>query len=153
MTMNDDCVLPVCGFPGIGKSHLCSLTGWSDSDSSSFSWQSEGVRHPDWPANYIEHLRGLSGIVMVSTHSDVRQQLHESGIPFVLCYPHRSCKGEYLARYARRGSPEKFISLVDKMWDTWLDEMEGETRAVRHVVLQPGQYAGDIDWSGIRQSL
>ena len=59
----------VCGFPGVGKSHLCRKMGWHDSDSSQFS-------HRDgWPNNYIEHLKSLRGVALVSTHKEVRAAL------------------------------------------------------------------------------
>lgn len=139
-------VLPVCGFPGVGKSHAARIRGWSDSDSSLFSWSSPGVRNPEWPSNYISHLRSAGGVVLVSTHEEVRAALFLHGLPFVLCYPQRCCKDEYIGRYRSRGSAEGFCLLVEKMWDDWLYGLESDRRACRHVVLGPGQYLGDIDW-------
>lgn len=139
-------VRPICGFPGVGKSYAASLHGWPDSDSSGFSWLSSGVRHPEWPTNYIAHLRSLTGVVMVSTHVEVRDALHAARIEYALCYPERKCRAEYIKRYQERGSSLDFCTLIASNWDEWLTNLEGDTRARLHVVLRPGQYASDIDW-------
>lgn len=143
----DAIVRPVCGFPGVGKSHAAALHGWPDSDSSGFSWITQSVRHPEWPANYIAHLRGLNGVVMVSTHSEVRDALHAAGIEYALCYPERGCMAEYIERYEKRGSSLGFCALIAANWNEWLANLENDTRARLHVVLKPGQYASDIDWA------
>ena len=137
-------VLPVCGFPGVGKSQAAKIHGWPDSDSSLFSWSSPGVKNPAWPGNYIDHLAALRGPVMVSTHEEVREALHAAGIPFVLCYPSRDCKAEYIGRYRNRGSGDGFVALVESHWDEWLEQLENDAKAFRHFVLQAGQYASDI---------
>ena len=135
-----DCLVsPVCGFPGVGKSYVANLHRWPDSDSSAFS------KGEEWPANYIAHLRGLRGPVMVSTHAEVRDALYEAGIPYTLCYPDRIIKAEYLERYRKRGSPEAFCVLLDENWDSWIIALEQDTRAQKHVILKAGQYVSDID--------
>jgi len=128
----------VCGFPGVGKSHLCRKMGWHDSDSSQFSHR-EG-----WPSNYIEHLKGLAGVALISTHREVRDALAAAGIPFDLCYPSRELKHDYLARYKQRGSPATFVGLLDQMWDDWITEMEKETRCAVRLVLRKGEFASDV---------
>ena len=126
-----------CGFPGIGKSYFAKRTGCSDSDSSKFP------KDENWPQNYIDHLKTLSGVVLISTHKDVRDALDENGLEFSLIYPKRELKDEYINRYKERGSPESFISLLDKMWDAWITEMETEDRAKQKIVLDRGQFASD----------
>ena len=128
----------VCGFPGVGKSHLCRKTGWHDSDSSQFSHRGE------WPNNYIEHLRGLEGVALISTHKEVRDALADAGIPFDICYPSRELKQDYLARYKQRGSPATFVALLDHMWDEWITEMDEETRCEKRIVLRAGEFASDV---------
>ena len=136
----------VCGFPGVGKSYLADREDWQDSDSSLFSWVKTGtgkIRNPNFPANYIEHIKSCDRNVLVSSHKEVRDALAEAGIPFILVYPQRLCKNEYLDRYERRGSPKEFVELLDKMWDQWINEMEAETRCVERIVLPPLHYLGD----------
>lgn len=128
----------VCGFPGVGKSHLCRKMGWHDSDSSQFSHRDE------WPNNYIEHLKKLNGVAMVSTHKEVREALADAGMPFDLCYPSRELKQDYLARYKQRGSPATFVELLDRMWDEWITEMEEETRCAARFILKEGDFASDV---------
>lgn len=82
----------ISGFPGVGKTSLCARPGGLkilDSDSSNFSWQNqkEKIRHPEWPGNYIEHIRqniGKVDIILVSSHDVVRSALLRAKIPFVL---------------------------------------------------------------------
>ena len=128
----------VCGFPGVGKSHLCRKMGWHDSDSSQFS-------HRDgWPNNYIEHLKSLRGVALVSTHKEVRAALVDAGMPFDLCYPSRELKQDYLARYQHRGSPATFVELLARMWDEWITELEDETRCDARFILGAGEFAADV---------
>jgi len=135
-----------CGFPGIGKSYLTEINGHFtyDSDSSKFSWLEPGVRNPAFPQNYLDYIKTLSGLVLVSSHKIVRDALAEAGAEFWVCYPERKCKGEYLERYRLRSSPKTFIDLLDSKWDEWITEMEDENRCFRRIVLAPGQYISDI---------
>lgn len=50
----------ISGFPAVGKSYMFNDKSdliVLDSDSSLFSWESEGVRHPDFPNNYYNILK------------------------------------------------------------------------------------------------
>ena len=134
----------ICGFPGIGKSHLAKHNDWQDSDSSQFSWISPGVRNPDFPHNYVQHIQTSGKNHLVSTHKAVRDEFAKQNIPFVLCYPERQCKEEYIQRYRQRGSTPAFLQLLSEKWDEWITEMENESRAAQHLVLQPGQFASDV---------
>lgn len=96
----------ISGFPGAGKSYFATHCGSNlvvqDSDSSQFSWIRPGERHPDFPQNYIQHIKDLLGtadIIFVSSHKEVRAALVEAGVPFMLVYPKRNAKAEFLARY------------------------------------------------------
>lgn len=140
----------VCAFPGTGKSYLANKMGYHDSDSSKYSWIQKGVRHPDWPNNYIEHIKSLEGIIFVSTHKEVRDALYQNNIPFGLIYPDRSLKEEYKQRYINRGSPESFIKLLDEKWDVWITEMENEGRyAKKYKITKPNFYVQNVieEWN------
>jgi adenylate kinase len=73
----------VSGFPGVGKSTLFAQAKGRrilDSDSTDFSWAdaAKKVRHPNWPQNYIDHIRnnlGRADIILVSSHDVVRDAL------------------------------------------------------------------------------
>jgi len=85
--------LIISAFPGCGKSFAYEALKEKivilDSDSSDYSWteKSSGVRHPDFPANYIKHIKdniGASDIIMVSSHAEVRTALKEAGLSYLL---------------------------------------------------------------------
>lgn len=129
-----------CGFLGVGKSWLAEYRGWNDSDSSHFS------KTNDWPECYIDHIMGLEGPVMCSTHKEVRDCLFNNGIPFGLVYPRRDCKEEYLKRYWGRGNDANFIQLIDENWDNWLTELETDYASSVIFELEPGVYLSDLQW-------
>lgn len=130
-------------FPGVGKTTYFNTTDnnvW-DSDSSKFDKKY-------FPDNYIEHIKtGLGNDsvdkILVSSHKDVRDALVKNGINFVLVYPDRSLKDEYIQRYKDRGNNDAFVKLLENNWDTWMDEMEGQKGCYR-VKLGPGQYLVDV---------
>lgn len=144
----------ISGFPAVGKSHYCNYDAdyhpqnWtSDSDSSKFSWLSEGIRNPDFPNNYIEHIKeciGKYAVVFVSSHKDVRDALVNNGIPFTLVYPKRELKAEYIQRYKDRGSEQSFVDLVESNWNNWIDELEAQTDC-KKIILESGKYLSNTN--------
>lgn len=135
-------------FPGCGKTTYFNTTNRNvlDSDSSKFD-----KKH--FPDNYIDHIeRNVLDPnvdkILVSSHKDVRDALVARGIPFVLVYPSRELKGEYIQRYKDRGNNDAFVELLDKNWDTWMDEMDGmeapNGQTLYKVKLGPGQYLTDV---------
>lgn len=99
-----------------------------DSDSSNFSWVIEDgkkTRNPNFPQNYINHIReniGKYEFILVSSHKEVREALINNCIFFYLVYPSIRCKDEYLKRYLNRGSPIQFIELLKSNWDNWIND-------------------------------
>lgn len=134
----------ISAFPGTGKSHYAKEHGCHDSDSSSFSWSSPGVRNPDFPNNYIEHIKTLEGTVFVSSHVEVRDALRNEGLYYTLVFPDPSCKDEYLERYKQRGSPQAFIDLIDKNWLPWLEALYNDKGAHKIWILEEGEYMSDV---------
>lgn len=143
----------VCAFPGMGKSHFHARHKATtlDSDSSGFSWandaQGNKVRNPDFPRNYIEHIRlnmGKYEYIFVSSHKEVRDALLQAGIFFLLAYPDPSRKEEFLERYRARGNDEGFVGLVSNNWDAWLREM-GEQEGCRHIRMEGGNLEDGLD--------
>ncbi|MGL5713290.1 MAG: hypothetical protein ACRCX2_09750 [Paraclostridium sp.] len=136
--------LVISGFPGTGKSYyvnnnlLNELT--SDSDSSKFD-------KANFPQNYIEHIKELieKGTVriFVSSHKEVREALVKEGINFILAYPKRELKEEYIERYKQRGNNESFIKLVSENWDSWITELENQ-EGCEHKQLCSGQFVADV---------
>ena len=127
----------ISAFPGVGKTyyHERNKEISIDSDSSHFSWvkDSEGnntkERNPEFPNNYINHIKENSGkykYIFVSSHEEVRIALKENGIEYYMIYPAKSRKKEFIERYIQRGSPEVFVNLISENWDSWIGKIEEE---------------------------
>ncbi|GFN32481.1 hypothetical protein [Paenibacillus xylaniclasticus] len=139
----------ISGFPAVGKSYFFNQDlGFEvlDSDSSQFSWLSEGARHPDFPNNYMEHIKNNIGkvdIILVSSHDVVRAALKENEIAYTLVYPDKSLKDEYIERFKNRGNNEGFINFISSKWDEFIEDIENETYPNK-VKLKSNQYLKDL---------
>lgn len=137
----------ISGFPGVGKTfESADSRTMSDSDSSLFSWIEPGVRHPEFPQNYINHIKSLVGkvdIVFVSSHAVVRQALQDNGIEYELVYPDIQLKAEYMKRYAQRGSSVEFQTMMHRNWYDFIAELNNETYPTKHI-LDAGQFMADV---------
>lgn len=141
----------IAAFPACGKSYCFDRNEdyiILDSDSSKFSWMPDcgnNIRNPDFPKNYIEHIKeniGKVDFIFVSTHEEVRQALTEAGIDFILVFPEQSLKAEWVGRCFLRGSGEQFCSMIADNWDYWLSQMWDEAicKGRKHYVLKSGEY-------------
>ena len=83
----------ISAFPGTGKTYYHKMNPETtlDSDSSNFSWLEAPagglVRNPEFPNNYIQHIKeniGKYEIIFVSSHEEVRKALIENCIFFYL---------------------------------------------------------------------
>ena len=123
----------ISGFPGVGKTTLFKSNKnlkIVDSDSSMFSWLEPGVRHPEFPNNYIEHIKKCMDeydLVLVSSHKVVRDALREHGLEYDIFYPSVEDKSVYIDRYITRGNDKNFIKIVEQNWDSWIKEIDEET--------------------------
>lgn len=144
----------ISGFPGVGKSYLFNNTELKvlDSDSSNFSWikDLEGnntkERNPEFPQNYIDHIKeniGKVDIILTSSHDVVRKALKESCIDYILVYPNIRAKEEYIERYKLRGNNESFIKMINENWDKFIIEMENEKFPIK-IELDKFEYLSDL---------
>lgn len=137
------------GFPGVGKSYYFFVNDGlikADSDSSVFSKLPNGDLNPNFISDYIKHIKSLIGtndIILVSSHSLVRDAMVKVGIEFTLVYPDRSLKVEYLERFKERSSSQGFIDLVDSEWDNFIDSCVGQENC-KHVILKAGEFISDV---------
>lgn len=137
----------ISGFPAVGKSFLFDNSKFViiDSDSSSFSWIEKGVRNPDFPNNYIQHIReniGVADYILVSSHDAVRKALQENNIAYTLVYPAIELKNEYIERYKNRGNDGSFISFIESKWGEFIQDIEKETFPMK-IKLKSGEYLSD----------
>jgi len=84
----------------------------------------------------------------VSSHNIVRDELVKNDIPFVLIYPNRNIKEEYINRYKNRGSDNNFINLLKDNWDKFIDDCENQI-GCRKIIINSGEYLSDkIEYLG-----
>lgn len=143
----------ISAFPACGKTYVYENFKDKvilDSDSSKFSWVFVGdqkVRNPDFPQNYINHIKkniGKSDYILVSTHENVRRALEEAGIDFYLVYPERQLKEEWIGRCFLRGSGEKFCQLIADNWDTWIDQLDEDSKKYKSLQLRSGEHLSNV---------
>lgn len=154
-------------FPACGKTWLCEHQEQYglkilDSDSSKFSWlyvdtdefgePLEGyrrVRNPDFPANYIKHIKENMGeydYIFVSSHASVREALEAEGIDFTIVYPSMSCFAEWIGRCFirdKRGESGCNPDVLYDNWSQWLRECEVTGCSHEEIVLWSGQHLSD----------
>ena len=130
----------ISAFPACGKTYCFKnkqecFKGILDSDSSEFSWikdengDNTKERNPDFPNNYIQHIKDNIGkveIIFVSSHKEVRDALKENNIEYTLIYPDISYKEDWLWRFERRGNDESFIKFISDNWDSFIKDMDNE---------------------------
>ena len=138
--MSEIKTMVIAAFPGCGKSYTVQheseqFNGILDSDSSEFSWvkdsngKNTSERNPNFPNNYIKHIKSQLGkveVIFVSSHKEVREAVEKEGIDYFLVYPNIFQKKEYIKRYQNRGSDKNFIDKIASNWDLWLAECEEE---------------------------
>lgn len=142
----------VSAFPATGKSYFSKHSGLVvlDSDSSRYGWitapDGAKVRNRDFPANYIKHIQanmGKADYILVSSHEAVRQALRAAGLEYLLVYPDRALRADYVRRCERRSDNGFPIQTMLDNWDAWIDSCEAEhgTHAIK---LWEGQYLSDV---------
>jgi len=150
----------ISGFPGVGKTYCKQNSSLSilDSDSSKFSWMEnryieKGIKNPNFPQNYIDHIKGClkvnkADIIFVSSHKIVRCALVNNNINFILVFPERNLKKEYIRRFEDRDSDQEFIDMIDNNWDSFIDEMENQN-GCEIVKLKFGEFLSDYLNKGV----
>jgi hypothetical protein len=137
----------VSAFPGTGKSYYCYGDAdyipqgfCTDSDSSKFD-------KSNFPQNYIEHIKQKINEeyarIFISSHKDVRDALVLNNLPFVLVYPSKELKDEYIQRYKDRGNADGFIQLINSNWDNWLDDCKQQTDCY-HIELESNEFIANV---------
>ena len=160
-------------FPACGKTWMCEhQEGYGlkilDSDSSQFSWMERPVtfktgdhqyekiiklRNPDFPANYIKHIRdniGKYDYIFVSSHASVREALDTEGIEFKIVYHEHHFKAEWVGRcYIRekRGETGCGAEVMYNNWDQWVRECFNTGTDHKEIVLSHNEFLGDYFWA------
>ena len=133
-----------------------------DSDSSQFSWVYKTrdaydyveplirkVRNPDFPNNYIKHIKeniGKYDCIFVSSHAAVREALDKESIEFTVVYPEQTCKAEWIGRCFIReqnGEDGCGAKVMYDNFDNWVLECVETGINHKEVVLGPREYLSD----------
>lgn len=137
----------ISAFPACGKSwcynNLQDKFSMLDSDSSNYSWikdengKNTDKRNPDFPNNYIEHIKenlGKIDFIFVSSHENVRKALIENEIPFMMVYPEEGQLEHWIERMEKRGNDNKFISFIADNWNDIVINTIDQRRYVSELV-------------------
>ena len=90
------------------------------------------VRNPEFPNNYIAHIKeniGKVDIILVSSHENVRKALQEGGIKYRLVYPSHLMKFEWIGRSWVRENTDKqgfTTKLLYAKWDEWIESCKND---------------------------
>lgn len=106
------------------------------------------VRNPDFPKNYIKHIKdniGKVDIIFVSSHLQVREAMEEAGIRYCTVYPKKEMLNEWVGRMYRRGNDENFIKFQIEHWDEFMHNIAFEPYGFGLCRLGNNEYL-DIDF-------
>jgi len=139
----------ISAFPACGKTTLFEK-GYEgavilDSDSSNYSWSSPEVRDPDFPDNYMQHIKeniGKVDYIFVSSHIDVRNALDSHGLAWCFVVPDKSLMMEWIGRCYVRGDSYGFIDTLTKNWDNWTGQ-NSDPMPNAQSTLKSGQHLED----------
>lgn len=124
-----------------------------DSDSSEFSWiRSDGVkeRNPDFPNNYIKHIKeniGKYDYIFVSSHASVREALDNEHIDFTIVYPSTDCYAEWVGRCFirdRNGESGCGPEAMYENWEKWITECMVTGLDHEEIILSAGEHLSDV---------
>lgn len=133
----------ICGFAGIGKSHIADGRLFFDVDSSQFK--------NEFPKDYLTHIAHLLANtsscirILISTHVEVRDGLAEMGIPYTIVIPHYQDKFNYLHRYRRRDPDNlKFVHFMESNWEEFWTSCYNDSDAAHVHLLPMDGYLSDV---------
>ena len=104
------------------------------------------VRHPDFPNNYIKHIKeniGKYDYIFVSTHDLVREALDKEGLEYTIVYPDSRCKAEWVGRCfirEKKGESGCGSTVMYNNWELWIADCLKTGLEHNEIVLQPGEY-------------
>ncbi len=155
-------VFPACGKTWLYKHQDDYGIKILDSDSSRFSWDYtcvdqngnpigcvRKVRNPNFPQNYIDHIKeniGKVDYIFVSSHDLVRNALDIEGIDFTIVYPEHRCKEEWIGRCFVREMQGEDGCRAEVMYDNFDDwVMDCFKTGINHdeIVLKAQEYLSD----------
>lgn len=104
------------------------------------------TRNPEFPNNYIQHIKeniGKVDFIFVSTHKQVLKAMEEAGIEFIIVYPERRLMHEYIGRCYCRPNNGFPIDILIQNWDNWMNDMEEFSEHHAYFKLSYGKHISD----------
>ena len=129
-----------------------------DSDSSNFSWirlydslgrPTTKLRNPDFPNNYIKHIKeniGKCDCIFVSCHASVREAMDKEGIDYTIVYPESNCMAEWVGRCfirEKRGEAGCGAEAMYNNFGQWITECTETGINHKEIVLGSREYLSD----------
>jgi hypothetical protein len=141
----------ICGFSGIGKStseqkHR-EIIDFESSPWSHIYDNGISMENPRFPINYIDKLCEMiegdeATYYLLSCHKEVREELKNRGIGYIIVLPTVDQKNEYLKRWLRRGSSIDFINIMNDRWEELITSCEEDDAP--KIYLSSGEYISDL---------
>lgn len=138
--------LVIAAFVNLGKSVYCENHDDSkDIDTSLYARKPDGSPNPEYPDNYIEiikhHLTHCNWkYLFVSSNRNIRKGLDANRIKYVVLYPTKDRKQEWIDNAKKRGNSDAFIEKVTSNWDSFIDELAALPNSYG---LKAGEYIND----------
>lgn len=137
----------ICGFAGIGKTHLADYTKYIDFDSSIINAPRNtplfAKEYVQSLIDYIERCPKTVTHILLSCHVEVRYELKNKGLLYTLVFPTKELRETYLERYKQRGSNEGFINLFKNNFDNFVDSCYNDP-SKKIVLSEATQYLSDF---------
>lgn len=142
----------ISAFPACGKTYAYNTyedITMLDSDSSEFSWikdengNNTKERNPDFPNNYIKHIKdniGKVDVIFVSSHLNVRQAMADNNIDYITIYPQEQCRLSWIGRMYLRGNDANFISFINDNWNKFMSDIKKEPHGMSIFLLWHNDY-------------
>lgn len=143
----------ICGYSGIGKSYVAKQMPEIvlDLESSNYSKDKDS-----WPNNYVDDIITYSKefdddhYILCSCHEEVRLELENRGVSFVIVAPKEELLYEYSKRWYKRGSSISFIKKMQLNWAIMHQSIHKHlTDRVAVILLDKDEYVGDLIYSSV----
>lgn len=151
----------VSAFAGLGKTYLAKYNDkFIDLESSDYQWlendkygdkeQSKGntekVKNPSFPNNYVEEMKKLVAkgkVPLIAAQPEVIEAASKAGLYIVMAYPSLDSKKDILKRYKDRGNAAGFIKLMEGNFEKFVESMKSNVYAIFSIEVEKGEFLTD----------
>ena len=101
----------------------------------------------DFPNNYLQNIKNnleLYDYILVDSHEWITKLLEHNHLDYILVYPERKCKFEWIGRMYSEETPNTLIKIINDNWDMLLDKLDKLSETHKSIKLDYGQYLSDV---------